>query len=136
MIHEENGTVMRREGNLAWVRPDDSTACGACGLCRGRRSGEIAAENGAGAPAGARVAFAVDVDELNRGLALTMALLLASLLAGVVVGLLMAPALGVSRALTVPAAAMLGIAVSAMILCRRPPQAVVHRPRITRIIEE
>jgi hypothetical protein len=137
MNGEEWGTIIRVEVDTAWVRPENPTACRECNLCNGNGRNEIPMDNEMGGVCGDRVAFVIDIDELNRRFILFMVLLLMVLAGGVTLGFAAARLFSAPLGGTVPVTTTLGLSVVYVFLRRRRQSGRgIGRPRIVRIFME
>ncbi len=99
MIKEEIGSVLRIEGDIAYIRPSTPEACNKCSAKKFCGGGglSIRAKNRAGAKAGDSVIFTIDIEDLNIRFILYLVLFLVIFLVGVVFGFSMGEKIGFSK---------------------------------------
>lgn len=86
---EEEGRIIKIEGNLARIEIERKSACRTCGLCslRGKNTMLAEAENSIGAKAGERVRIEIPSSIILKGALLFYILPLAALILGMVLGI-------------------------------------------------
>lgn len=86
---EEEGRVIKIEGNLAQVEVERKSACRACGLCslRGKNTMMAEVENSIGARVGERVRIEIPSSLILKGALLFYILPLVALILGLVLGI-------------------------------------------------
>ena len=86
---EEEGRIIKTEGNLARVEIERKSACRTCGLCslRGKNTMLAQAENSIGAKAGERVKIEIPSSVILKGALLFYILPLVALILGMVLGI-------------------------------------------------